>query len=143
MRLLLLYLFPRRFYDPFFSWMLLFQRLVFGLLLLKHGINKFILYDGWAPFFPDPFGLGARFSLVFTASTECVCSIAFILGLLHRICIIPVLVIMCVAFFIIFQGEPFFNRELPFVYFMVFLSIYITGPGRYSVDHMLLHWIKR
>ena len=46
-----------------FSWFLLALRLLFGGLLLMHGIMKIIDFDVLSVSFPDPIGIGSTYSL--------------------------------------------------------------------------------
>ena len=68
---------------------------------------------------------------------EVVCSFALIFGILQRIVLIPMIVTMCVAFFWVHDGAVFASRELSFVYLLMFVILYITGPGRYSFDAVI------
>lgn len=143
MNALLMFLFPQKTYGVAPSWMLLLLRLLFGGLLLSHGFAKWGAFDALAPSFPDPLGVGAHTSLMLAIFAEVICSVAFIVGFLHRLCMLPMLFTMLMAFFVIHAGAPFAERELSFVYLAVFLMVYVAGPGRYSADHFILHWTKR
>ena len=69
------------------------------------------------------------------------CSIFFIIGALYRIMMIPMVIVMLVAFFHIHEGS-IVEGELAFIYLMMFILMYISGPGQYSVDakiHEYLH----
>jgi putative oxidoreductase len=62
-------------------------------------------------------------------------------GALYRLSMLPMLVTMAVAFFHIHSGS-IVQGELAFVYLMVFILMYIAGPGQYSIDakiHEYLH----
>tara|TARA_B100001093_G_scaffold175037_1_gene167815 strand:- start:10 stop:141 length:132 start_codon:yes stop_codon:yes gene_type:complete len=41
---------------------------------------------------------------------------------------------MLVAFTIAHDGDPFSRKEKAFVYLIAFLTLYFTGPGKYSLD---------
>lgn len=46
---------------------------------------------------------------------------------------------MAVAFFVIHGNDPFATKELAFVYLVVFILMYIIGPGKFAVDR----WIRK
>ena len=69
--------------------------------------------------------------------SELVCSFALIFGILQRIVLIPMMLTMCVAFFIVHGADAFQVRELSFVYLIMFVILYITGPGQYSFDAVI------
>jgi len=119
------------------SWLLLAARLVFGILLLSHGIQKFNSFDQMSSAFPDPLGVGSNISLILAIFAELICSIGFILGLLYRLAMLPMIFTMLVAFFVIHAKDPFAVKELAFIYLIVFILMYIAGPGKYSIDSFL------
>lgn len=120
------------------SVLLLVARIVFGILLMNHGIEKWANYNELLAVFPDPLGIGSHLSLGLAIFAELACSMAFIIGFLYRLAMIPMIITMLVAFFVIHGSDPFVTKELAFVYLVVFLLMYITGPGRFAVDH----WIR-
>ncbi|WP_455620651.1 DoxX family protein, partial [Parabacteroides sp.] len=44
---------------------------------------------------------------------------------------------MGMAFFVIHGNDPFAVKELAFIYLVVFVLMYITGPGKFSIDHVI------
>lgn len=123
------------------DWILLALRIVFGTLLLVHGVQKIMSYESLATTFPDPIGLGSRLSLQLAIFAELFCSLGVITGLLFRLALIPVIVTMCVAAFFALKGAPWLQRELPLSYLLVFLLLEISGPGRYSLDSLICRWM--
>ena len=130
---LLNYIFPIKEENKKASALLLASRVSFGLLLASHGAQKLMEFSTMAPQFPDPMGVGSNISLILAIFGELVCSIAFILGFLTRLALIPMLFTMCVAFFNV-HGGSIAVGELAFVYLLVFILLWIAGPGQYSVD---------
>lgn len=119
-----------------FSIFLLFIRIAFGLLFMIHGYQKLTHYGSIAPNFPDPLHIGSNLSLILAIFAELICSIGFILGFLYRLSMIPMLFTMIIAFFLVHHMQ-IDGGELAFIYLLVFIGMYIAGPGRYSVDNHL------
>ena len=67
-------LFPGEPRDSRSSWLLLAARVVFGLLLMSHGIAKLQHFEALSATFPDPLGVGSRVSLVLAVFGEVVCA---------------------------------------------------------------------
>jgi putative oxidoreductase len=44
---------------------------------------------------------------------------------------------MCIALFVIHASDPLGVKELSMMYLAIFALLYITGPGRYSIDGIL------
>ena len=133
------FLFPVKPDGTFISVILLIVRVVFGVMLMNHGIDKWANYQELSAVFPDPLGIGSPLSLGLAIFGELACSMAFIIGFLYRLAMIPMIFTMCVAFFIVHADDPFAVKELAFVYLVVFVLTYIVGPGKFAVDR----WISK
>lgn len=119
------------------SMLILFARIIFGFLFLSHGISKLHLYSEMPETFPNPIGLGSALSLWLVLFAEILCSLGFILGALFRLSLIPMIFTMCIALFVIHADDPLATKELSLMYLTIFVLLYITGPGRYSIDGIL------
>ena len=133
------FLFPVKPDGTFISVILLIVRVVFGVMLMNHGIDKWANYQELSAVFPDPLGIGSPLSLGLAIFGELACSMAFIIGFLYKLAMIPMIFTMCVAFFIVHADDPFAVKELAFVYLVVFVLMYIVGPGKFAVDR----WISK
>lgn len=142
MTTLIQFLFPSKLRDRSISSLILSLRLLFGGLLMYHGMGKLLNYEALSSTFPDPMGFGNEVSLMLAIFAELFCSILFIAGLLYRLVLLPMIFTMGVAFFIIHGGDPFSSKELAFVYLAMFIIMYITGAGRYSVDDIIAKRLK-
>lgn len=120
-----------------YSTLVLVIRILFGLLFLSHGYTKLMLHASMADLFADPIGLGSIISFWMVVFAEVVCSFALIFGILQRVVLIPMIITMAVAFFVVHGGDAFAARELSFVYLIVFIILYITGPGEFSFDSII------
>ncbi len=129
------FLFPRYSGTSYkLSLLLLCARVVFGSLLMFHGLDKLLNYQELSGVFPDPLGIGSKLSLSLAIFAEFFCSIAIIFGFLYRLAMLPMIFTMAMAVFIIHSSDPFSVKELALVYLFVFLFLYATGPGRYAID---------
>lgn len=118
---------------------LLAIRLLSGGMMLTHGIPKFDRLFGEGPVkFADPFGLGPEISLGMVLFAEVGCSLLVMLGFKTRWATLPLLFTMLMASFYAHAADPFSDKELSLLFFTLFLSVLISGGGRYSVDN----WIR-
>ncbi len=120
-----------------YSTLVLIIRILFGFLFLSHGYTKLMQHASMADLFADPFGLGSTLSFWMVVFAEVVCSFALIFGILQRVVLIPMTITMAVAFFVVHGGDAFAARELSFIYFIVFIILFITGPGEFSFDSII------
>jgi putative oxidoreductase len=112
-------------------------RIGIAVLMLTHGISKTELFNETPVQFMDFIGLGAEISLALAIFAEVGCSILILLGLGTRIAVIPLIVTMLVAVFIVHSGDPFANQEMGLHYLLVYIMLLITGSGRYSLDRLV------
>jgi putative oxidoreductase len=114
-----------------------------GLLVLRFFSFAFLLTHGWPKFqkvvvgnfsFGDPVGLGESTSLGLAVFSEFFCSILIMIGFFTRPALIFNGITMGVAAFVVHNGQPFKQKELALVYFVICVALYFTGPGKYSLD---------
>lgn len=112
---------------------LLVLRLVFGGSMMTHGIPKLMSYPEKSETFANPFGLGSAQSLILVIFAEVFCSIAVALGFFTRMAVIPIIITMATAAFIIHRTDGFGKQELPLVYLAGFILLLLCGSGRFAV----------
>ena len=130
------FLFPKPDSSRGYSILLLALRIFFGLMLMAHGLEKLGNFIDLSFTFPDPMGVGKTLSLSLVIFGELCCSLAFILGFLYRLSMIPIIIVMGTAFFYVHEGS-IGNGELAFIYLIVLILMYIAGPGKYSIDAVI------
>lgn len=113
-------------------------RLCFGLaMLIGHGWGKLQTLLSGGDQFPDPLGIGARNSLIGAVSGEAIFAALLIIGLLSRISALAMAFTMAVAAFVVHSSDLWAKKELAFLYFAAALALIFTGPGRFSLDHLI------
>ena len=131
------FLFPTKPNTTKVSLFLLAARIIFGILLMNHGIQKWSNFQELSTAFPDPIGLGSSISLGLALVGELVCSMGCLVGFLYRLAMIPMIFTMVVAYFVIHANDVFAVKELAFIYLVVFVLMYIAGPGKFSIDYFI------
>ena len=130
------FLFPQYCRDRVISLLILALRVFFGILFFSHGLDKMMNFNELSYTYPSVFGFGSYMTLMLSIFCEFACSIFLIAGLLVRITVIPMIAAMAVAFFDVHDGM-FPEGELSLIYLVLFVILYITGPGRYSFDYLI------
>jgi putative oxidoreductase len=118
-----------------------------GLLVLRVGSGFALVYaHGWGKFtrllsgstqFPDPIGLGSGLSLGLASFAEFICALAVMIGLMTRWAAVPIIILFAVAYFIVHGGDPFADKEKAFLFLIAYITIFLAGSGRFSMDHLL------
>lgn len=106
--------------------------------MLTHGLKKFdLLLSGEPVEFADPFNMGQTTTLVLTIFAEVVCAGLLFVGLATRLVVIPLIITMFVAVFVIHGADGFEKQELAGLYLMICVLLLVTGSGKYSLDHFI------
>lgn len=124
---------------------LLLIRLIIGLLMAFHGLEKLLHFNEMASseFWAENvnfLGMKGETPLSLTIFAELFCSIFLIFGFLTRFSLS--ILGFCMAYIFLFvmpgsiltKGEHGYAFSEAFVYFMIYLGLYFTGPGKYSLD---------
>jgi putative oxidoreductase len=125
---------------------ILLLRVSFGLsMLFLHGIPKLDKLTAGDPeiAFYNFLNIGAEASLALAVFAEVFCAALLSLGLFSRISTLPLLFTMFVAFFVVHAQDAFADKEMSFVYLIVYTTLLITGPGKFSMDGFLKSRKKR
>ena len=118
-----------------------------GLFFLRVGLGTFmIIGHGWGKFlrmldgdmsFGDPLGIGSTISFVLAVFAEFFCSGLLILGYKTKWVLIPLIITMAVAYFLVHFSDPFGRQEKSLMYLVSFIAIFFSGPGKISLDYNL------
>lgn len=118
------------------SILILCLRVFFGVMFFTHGLDKLMNFNELSYTYPSVFGFGSYMTLMLSIFTEFCCSLFLIAGLTVRIIVVPMIISMAVAFFDI-HDAMFPQGELSFIYLVMFIVLFATGPGRYSLDSLI------
>lgn len=130
------FIFPQYCREKLVSFLILAVRLFFGVLFFVHGLDKLMNFSVLSETYPSFFGLGSYMTLMLAVFSELCCSLFLIAGLLERIMVLPMIVAMGVAFFDVHDAMmP--EGELSLIYLVMFIILFFTGPGRYSLDYLI------
>ena len=129
---------------------LLLGRIGFGLFMaFGHGLGKLQNYSVYSSKFPDPLGVGSELSMALAIFAEMFCGILLAIGAFSRLALTQLIITMAVAAFIVHSSDPLFaapgqpSKEFALVYFWGFLTLFFAGPGKFSLDRMIVNkWGK-
>lgn len=123
----------------------LFLRLFVGILMLHFAFSQIGVFDTTKELFPAVLGMSSEVSLIVMVVIETVCSVFIIAGLGTRIMCVPPFIAMCVAE-IYLKNAPKLQIEglmpwqqqnyLPLMFIAIFFFLFLTGPGKISLDYM-------
>lgn len=128
---------------------LLLFRIVMGSLMACYGLQKLTHFQEMAAsdFWMKEvsfLGMNGAFPLALTVFAEFFCSLLLIVGLFTRLSLIPLLICMAYIFLVVFpfsmvmHNDNGFELNSSFIYFILYLALFFTGPGKYSLDQKFL-----
>ncbi len=131
-------------YDSALDFGLLLLRVVLGLTMAAHGYNKFFgggRIPGTAGWF-DSIGMKpGMFHARVAATTEIAAGVGLALGLLTPVTAAGFVALMLVAAWTVHRKNGFFIVKEGWEYNLVLataaVAVAATGPGKYSLDHLL------
>ena len=108
-----------------------------GIMAYSHGWGKLQKMLSGDMGFADPIGVGEEASLILTVFAEFLCGILVAVGLFTRAALVPLIITMLVAVFIIHADDPFSKQEFGILYLIPYITLFLTGPGKLSLDKQL------
>jgi putative oxidoreductase len=117
-----------------FNIALLILRVTTGVFLAAKGYDKLVHFEQISSHFINFLGLGQKASLSLTIFAEFFCSIFVILGLFTRLAAIPIVINLAVAVAKGHNYDVFGQGQAAALYFIIFLTILLVGPGKASID---------
>lgn len=107
-----------------------------GFILFGHGWGKIMNVINGNFQFGDPIGLGPEVSLILAAFAEGICAIFILVGAYTRLASLILMINLSVAvlFYHFPAGDSFGGMEPALLYLLIFTTIFLIGPGKFSVD---------
>ncbi|WP_316747305.1 DoxX family protein [Pedobacter gandavensis] len=131
-------LFNTNFNQEGMHFMLLVLRVSIAALMIVHGYPKLQYLTSGEPIqFMDLFGIGTTASLALAVFAEFFCSIFLLFGLGTRFALLPLIVTMLIAIFMVHAVDPFDKKELACHYLLVYVFLLVSGAGKYSLDRLI------
>jgi len=118
--------------------LVLLLRVAVAAFMITHGGPKLSrLLAGGEIHFGDPLSLGPGLSLGLVVFAEFFCSLLIGIGLGTRLAAIPLMIAMLVAAFISHGPDPFRQKEIALLYFLIYLTLMVVGSRKYSFDYLM------
>jgi putative oxidoreductase len=119
---------------------LLFIRITLGIFLIYHGweifseskMNEYLKWDS----FNDSNG---KLMVYAGKAAELIAGILFVFGLFTRIASLLTVGVMCYIAFFLGNGIIWNNDQHPFLFVLLALVFFFTGPGNFSLDKMIFN----
>lgn len=117
--------------------LLVFRIAVSVELMAVHGLKKLGVGVATAEQVPNPLHLPANLNYYFATTANLVFPVFVILGFFTRVAVLPILAVTLTGYFVLHWHDPMLEKDVPFMYSIVYLLILLMGPGKYSVDSFI------
>jgi putative oxidoreductase len=133
----------KKFFSPYSLWQtagLSLVRCVVGVFLIYHGceifsestIHKYLQWDQFK-------NSNGNFLVYSGKSAELISGILFVLGLFTRIACLLIIGVMCYITFFLGKGIIWYDDQHPFLFVLLALVFFFTGPGNFSLDKLIFN----
>lgn len=107
-------------------------------MIYGHGFGKLMtVFSGEFPEGFNPIGIGPELSMILAAFAEAICAFLILIGFWTRLASLFLIVNMSVALLFAHAGDPFGRMEMALLYLVIWVVIFLLGPGNYSIDDRL------
>ena len=138
----------KKFFSPYGLWQeagLAIIRIIVGLFMAYHGWEVFdgVKMNDYAKWLTELHFPAPNLMAYLGKGIELVSGVLLVLGLFTRIAVIPLAVTMAVICFGMGKGRIFMEDQHPFLFVLLALVFFFTGPGKWSVDEVVFGGNKR
>lgn len=124
----------------FENWLVLI-RLITGLLIFVHGLGTFNKghMDGSIAWLTDLHFPAPVLMAYIGKGAELFGGVLLMLGLFTRISALVLIIDMLVITMVLGNGKIFTEDQQPFLLLLLFAYLFLAGPGKISLDHLLFN----
>lgn len=118
--------------------------LVFRIFLMLelfrvHGMKKFRISNGQKEHVPNPLQLPEKLNALVATFSDTLVPIFVVLGIGSRLVLLPSISVTAIGYFIVHRYDNIEVKDVPYMYTLAMLFLWVLGPGTYSLDSYLLH----
>jgi len=122
------------------NWAVLIFRVLLMLELFRvHGMKKFRVQNGEKEHVPNPFGLPDKLNDLVATFSDTVVPFLVAIGFGTRLFLLPSIGVTAIGYFVVHRKDSIEVRDVPYMYTLAMLFLWLTGPGTISIDHYLFN----
>jgi putative oxidoreductase len=122
---------------------LLGYRMLIALELFRvHGMKKFRVENGQREQVPNPLGLPEKLNGLVATFSDTVVPFLLMIGIGTRLILLPTIAVTSIGYFVVHRKDSLEVRDVPYMYSISLIFIWILGAGRYSVDFYFFNYLN-
>jgi uncharacterized membrane protein YphA (DoxX/SURF4 family) len=121
-----------------------------GLAVVRIIVGLFLVYHGWEVFDPEKINVymewdsfktysSPTFWVYMGKSSELATGILLTLGLFTRLAAVIIVLTMLYITFVVGGGKIWYEDQYPFLFVLLAMVFFFTGPGKWSIDSSLFN----
>ena len=123
--------------------LLAFRLLLCYEMIRVHGLKKLTNDGGKAEVVPNPLGLPPKLNRLIADFSDIIAPVFVALGLATRLTVLPILAVTLTGYFVVHRKDVLSVRDIPYMYSLSYLFIFLVGAGRFSADFYLYDFFRR
>lgn len=122
------------------NWAVLIFRVLLMLELFRvHGMKKFRAQNGEKEHVPNPLGLPDKLNGLVATFSDTIVPFLVAIGFGTRLFLLPSIGVTAIGYFVVHKKDSIEVRDVPYMYTLAMLFLWLTGPGTISIDHYLFN----
>ncbi len=117
--------------------LLAFRLLLCYEMIRVHGLKKLVKDGGTEEVVPNPLHLPPKLNQAIADFSDLVAPVLVALGLATRLSVLPILAVTLTGYFVVHRKDVLSVRDIPYMYSLSYLFIFLVGAGRFSADFYL------
>ena len=114
--------------------LLAFRILLCYEMIRVHGLKKIVRAGGEAEIVPNPLGLPPKLNQLIANFSDLVAPVLVAFGFATRLTVLPILAVTLTGYFVVHRKDVLSIRDIPYMYSLSFLFIFLVGAGQFSAD---------
>lgn len=117
--------------------LLAFRLLLYYEIFRVHGLKKLAKDGGEAEVVPNPLQLPPKLNQSIADFSDIIAPFLIALGLATRLSVLPILAVTLTGYFVFHRKDVLSIRDIPYMYSISYLFIFLVGAGRFPADFYL------
>lgn len=117
--------------------LLAFRLLLCYEMIRVHGLKKLAKDGGESEVVPNPLHLPPKLNQLIADFSDIIAPVLVALGLATRLSALPILAVTLTGYFVVHRKDVRSVRDIPYMYSLSYLFIFLVGAGRFSADFYL------
>jgi len=106
-----------------------------------HGLKKMAKAGGEAEVVPNPLNLPPKLNQLIADFSDLVAPVLVALGVATRFSVLPILAVTLTGYFVVHRKDALGIRDIPYMYSLSYLFIFLVGAGRFSADFYIYNFL--